>query len=205
MPLSGGYGGAGPRPNFRVCSPWIPTSAHPSLRCGVVDVLEVLLAPPNREFRQFRGEAGRECNLRRTKGERGRRGGSNQAFPGSASEHSSPPPAKPLLSAPPASRPWACSRGSAARHWGPRGLGGGPQDRLEGGLRGGRGAASAAKELGPAKPAPLPSAPRSLFLIRVMGAVPARLPSVCKRLTRGPALNPLGAGPGLLLGAWAGA
>lgn len=128
MPLSGGYEGAGPRPSFRVCSPWIPTSAHPSLRCRVVDVLEVFLAPPNREFLQFGGEARRECNLRRTQGERGGRGGGNQTrpSPGSASEHSSLPPAKLLLPAPPASRPWACSRGSAARHWGPRGLGGSP-------------------------------------------------------------------------------
>lgn len=147
----------------------------------------------------LRGEAGRECNLRRTEGERGE-GNQTRPSPGLASEHSSLPTAKPLLPAPPAPRPWACSRSCAARHWGPRGLEGGPRDELEGGLRGGRGAASAAKELGPARPAPLPSAPQSLFLIRVMGAVPAWLPSVCKRLTRGPALNPLGAGLGLLLG-----
>lgn len=169
----------------------------------MLDVLEVLLAPPNREFLQFRGEAGRECNLRRTEGEKGG-GGSNQALSGlglgtffsPARQASSPCPSR--LAA------LGLQPGQRRTSLGSPGAGGGPQDGLEGGLRGGRGAVSAAKELGPARQAPLPSAPQSLFLIRVMGAVPARLPSVCKRLTRGPALNPLGAGLGLLLRARAG-
>lgn len=201
MPLSGGYEGAGPRPSFRVCSPWTPTSAHPSLRCRVVDVLEVLLAPPNREFLQFRGEAGRECNLRRTQGERGWGGESNQALSRlglgtffSPARQASPPCPSRLAAL-------GLQPGQRRTSLGSPGAGGGPQDGLEGGLRGGRGAASAATELEPARPAPLPSVPQSLFLIRVMGAVPARLPSVCKRLTRGPGLNPFGAGLELLLGA----
>lgn len=122
-----------------------------------------------------------------------------------------PLPARPrniLLSRPPSlsslplpPRGPGLAAGAAPHVIGVPGGWGGPQDGLEGGLRGGRGAASAAKELEPARPAPLPSVPQSLFLIRVMGAVPARLPSVCKRLTRGPGLNPFGAGLELLLGA----
>lgn len=89
-----------------------------------------------RGFLQLRGEAGRECNLRRTEGEVG--GGAGGIKPGRLparprnilpslplARSPSRPPAKPLLPAPPASRPWACSRDSAARHWGPPGLGGG--------------------------------------------------------------------------------
>jgi hypothetical protein len=108
-------------------------------------------------------------------------------------------PAGPLLPAPPASRPWARGRGSSARQWGPRGLGeGGPLGGPEGreGSRLCRGGAAARRAS-----LPLPPAPQSLFLIRVTGAVPARLPSVCKRLTRGPSLNPSGAGLRLFPGA----
>lgn len=121
-----GVRGSGARADFRVCSPWRPTSAHPSpIRCRVVDVLEVLLAPPNREFLQFGGEAGRECNLRRTEGEKGGRG-SNPALSRLGLGTFFPPARQASPPAPPASRPWACSPGSAARHWGPRGLGGSP-------------------------------------------------------------------------------
>lgn len=104
------------------------------------------------------------------------------------------PSAWPLLPAPPVSQPWARSRGSFARHRGPRGLGG-PQ----GGPEGGREEREGSRLDFSGAPAPRPALPsssarQSLFLIRVSGAVPARLPSVCKRLTRGPSLNPLGAG-----------
>ena len=78
----------------------------------------------------------------------------------------------------------------------PRGWGVPRAGRREGGRGGGRAVAFAAAEFGPAGPAlPCALAPPSLFLIRVAGAVPARLPSVCKRLSLGPSLNPFGAGP----------
>lgn len=143
-----------------------------------------------------------KCNLRRQtkagKKRKGKKKKSNQATSplGLGTFFS---PRRPGFFSPPLRRRGpGLSAGAAPHVTGvPRGWGVPRAGQREGGRGGGRAVASAAAELGPAGPAlPCAPAPPSLFLIRVAGAVPARLPSVCKRLSGGPSLNPFGAGPG---------
>lgn len=137
--------------------------------------LEVCLAPsspgvPPSFISEMKLEG--KCNQRRPTKEVGRGVGLKKEkkkkkskpgrLSGSPSEHS-PLPAAGLASCPahPASRSWARSRGSSARHRGPRGLEGSPErarGRTQG--RGQKTAASAAAQLGPAGPALPPPVPR---------------------------------------------
>lgn len=175
-------------------SPPLPTSLCPKVGRGSQGVPRLpspCVSPSFISEMKLEGK----CNLRRpTKGGRGE---SNQATsPLGLGTFFSPRP--PGLFSPPLQR---CSPGlgaGAAPHvTGVPGGWGVPRAGQREDGREGRGSASATAELQPPGPA-LPSFPArlSLFLIRVTGAVPARLLSVCKRLTRGPSLNPLGAGLG---------
>lgn len=128
-----------------------------------------------RGFLQLRGEAGRECNLRRTEGEVGGGGGGNQTRPSpcSASEHSSLPPARPLplpparqASPPRPSRLAALGLQPGQRRTSlgsPGAGGGGPQAGLGGGLRGGGAPPPPPRIWGPSGQPPFPLPRRACF------------------------------------------